>query len=79
MTPGAKFSKSTSALRTSAFRSATPRGLFRLRVMARLLEFSIASGSEAPPPTASRARSGSPCGGSTLITSAPAWAIRNPA
>ncbi len=68
MTPGAKFSSSTSALRASAFSSATPLALFRFSVIARLLELSMASGSDAPPPTASRTRSGSPRGGSTLIT-----------
>ena len=47
--------------------------------MARLLEFSIASGSEALPPTASRALSGSPRGGSILMTSAPPLASSSPA
>jgi len=44
-------------------------------VIARLLEFSIAIGKVVLLPGGARRRNGSPCGGSILITSAPALAI----
>ena len=47
--------------------------------MPRLFEFSIAIGSEVLLPRGARNRAGSPVGGSTLITSAPALASRSPA
>ena len=51
-----------------------PRGCFRFKVTARLFWFSIANGRVALLPGRARRRSGSPRGGSTLITSAPPFA-----
>jgi len=73
--PGAKFSSSTSPRFTISMSSSRPRSLLRLRVMARLLELSMAKGRDALRPSAVRSRNGSPVGGSILMMSAPALAI----
>ena len=75
--PGEKFSSSTSARRTISNKSSRPRGCLRFRVTARLFWFSIANGKVALVPGRARLRSGSPEGGSTLITSAPPFASSN--
>jgi hypothetical protein len=75
MTPGAKFSSKTSPRSTIRNNSARPSSCFRFKVIARLLEFSIAIGKVVLLPGDARRRNGSPCGGSILITSAPALAI----
>ena len=75
--PGEKFSSSTSTRRTISNSKARPRSCFRLRVIARLFEFRIAIGKVVLLPDGARRRSGSPCGGSILMTSAPAFAISN--
>ena len=56
---------------------ARPRSCFRFRVIARLFEFSIAIGKVVLLPGGARRRKGSPCGGSILMTSAPAFAINS--
>ena len=74
--PGEKFSSSTSARATSFFSRSFPASDFRFSVTPFLLAFSIAIGSVVSPPVASTRRlSGSPRGGSILITVAPAFAI----
>ena len=75
MTPGAKFSSNTSPRSAIRNSSARPRSSFRFKVIARLFEFSIAIGKVVLLPAGARRRNGSPCGGSILITSAPALAI----
>ena len=75
MTPGAKFSTSTSARLTISISRSRPCGFFRSSETERLLALSIAKGSAAPPTTPRRRRC-SPPFGSTLMTSAPACAIR---
>ena len=57
--------------------SLRPPSVFRLSVTPRLFVFSIAIGNEALPLTLARMREGSPLIGSILITSAPAFAIKN--
>ena len=76
MAPGPKFSSSTSARLTMSNSRARPRSVFRFRVMARLLAFSIANDMVVLAPGGVRWRNGSPRGGSILITLAPALAIR---
>ena len=73
--PGEKFSSNTSARRAISNSKARPRSCFRLRVIARLFELSIAIGKVVLLPGGARRRKGSPCGGSILMTSAPAFAI----
>ena len=75
MTPGAKFSNSTSPFSAMRKSRARPRSCFRLSVIARLFELSIAIGNVVLLPGGARRRNGSPCGGSILMTSAPACAI----
>ena len=57
--------------------SSHPFAVFRLSVTPRLFVLSIAMGNEALPLTLARMREGSPLIGSILMTSAPAFAIKN--
>jgi len=75
--PGEKFSSNTSARLVISNSKARPRSCFRLSVIARLFELSIAIGKVVLLPVGARRRKGSPCGGSILITSAPAFAINS--
>ena len=75
MTPGAKFSTTTSALADKSSSRSRPPSDLRFKVMNRLFELSMAKGRMAPPTTA-RLRMFSPPGGSILITVAPARASR---
>ena len=71
MTPGRKFSMSTSARAAIRRSRAAPSGSLRLRVTPSLLELSIANGAPAPA-TLPRERRLSPQRGSTLMIRAPA-------
>ena len=75
MTPGAKFSSSTSAFVAIRFRISRPCSDFRLSDTPFLFEFSMAKGKVADFATLALRRAGSPDGGSTLMTVAPALAI----
>ena len=75
ITPGAKFSTRISARNTISLSSARPFSVLRLRVTGFLFEFSIANDREAPP-VSPRLRRCSPWNGSTLMTLAPAIAMR---
>jgi hypothetical protein len=75
MTPGAKFSATTSHSATKRRNSALPASVLRFSEIDFLQPFNIANGTSAPD-RASRRRRYSPPGGSTLMTSAPAIAIR---
>ena len=75
--PGEKFSSNTSARLVISNSKARPRSCFRLSVIARLFELIIAIGKVVLLRVGARRRKGSPCGGSILITSAPAFAINS--
>ena len=74
-TRGEKFSSDRSARRAISNSKARPRSCSGLSVIARLFELSIAIGKVVLLPGGARRRKGSPCGGSILMTSAPAFAI----
>src|SRR5919108_719838 len=77
ITPGRKFSTTTSAVAISRRRAAFPDGRRRLRRTERLFRLKAAKYQLSPSTLAPCPRRGSPPGGSTLSTSAPISANRS--